>query len=113
MKESIPNNWPPSSFINSSPYQNLQWQGRQQGQGQGQGQGKGRGAEAEAEAERQREAERGRGRGKAAAGKAAATTGPLGTLTFIPSPDFPELNYLQLTKIMPLPLPEANHNHLL
>ena len=36
----------------------------------------------------------------------------LGNLPFIPSPESPELNYLQLAKITPLLGRETNHNHL-
>jgi hypothetical protein len=44
---------------------------------------------------------------------AAASSGPLWGLLFVPSAESPELNYLKLAKIMPLPVREANHNHLL
>lgn len=37
-----------------------------------------------------------------AVGRTAATTGPLWDLPFTLSPESPELNYLQLAKIMPL-----------
>jgi hypothetical protein len=38
---------------------------------------------------------------------------PLRALAFIPSEESPELNCLQLAKITPLLVHEANHNHLL
>ena len=47
----------------------------------------------------------------AAGGRAAP--GPLRALPFTPSPEPPELNYLQLAKITPLPVHKANYNHLL
>ena len=45
--------------------------------------------------------------------EAAAAPGSLRALPFTPSPESPELNNLQLAKMMALLEHEANHNHLL